>query len=143
MKTRSGIIYPRTIRNIHKINVYNIYNKCSCRSRTPTALALAGEPLVAVPLPVTILLDIEANGLCVRSRLRRRGWSRDHIPVLALCVSLLLGPRLLELGLVLHHQHLTRALLNVLLCYLKYPMQFSRLLFHAMHMKVRDERVKA
>src|SRR3954464_13460146 len=83
---------PRTIRNIRKINVYNIYNKCTCRRRTPTALALAGEPLVAVPLPVTILLAIEANGLCVKSRIRRRGWSRDHILVLALCVSLLLGP---------------------------------------------------
>ena len=92
MNNRSGIIYPRTIRNIRKINVYNIYNKCTYISCTPTSLALVGESLVAVPLPLTILLAIEANGLCVRSRLRRRGWSRDHILVLALCVSLLLGP---------------------------------------------------
>src|SRR4051812_1952212 len=83
---------PRTVKNSRKINAYDIYNKCTSRSRTPTALALAGEPLVAVPLPVTILLAIEANGLCVRSRLRCRGWSWDHILVLALCVSLLLGP---------------------------------------------------
>ena len=54
-------------------------------------------------------------------------------------LAFFLGPTLLELSRFLHHQHLMRAFLNILLCRFEHPMQFSELLIHAMHMIVRDE----
>ena len=95
------------------------------------------KPLATVTLPVTGLLAVIANGLRVRSRLRRSG---GGYRLRALCLSLFLGPTLLELSRFLHHQHLMRAFLNILLCHFEHPMQFSELLIHAMHMLVRDER---
>ena len=86
------------------------------------------KPLATVPLLVTGLLEVIAIGLRVWSSLWRSGGGY-HLR--ALCLSLLLGPTLLELSRFLHHQHLMRAFLNILLCHFEHPMQFSELLIHA------------
>ena len=138
MNNRSGIKYPRATRYVSKVNVYNICNKCTFARRCIFGLlAMLCKPLATVPLPMTGLLAVIANGLRVRFRLRCNG---GGYRLRALCLSLFLGPTLLELSRFLHHQHLMCSFLNILLCHFEHPMQFSELLIHAMHMIVRDER---
>ena len=129
----SGIIYPWTVRCISKINVYNITNKRTWVRSPTSTLGLVSQILAAVPLPVTIRLAIEASGSSCRRWLSPWSSTWDRVLSFASWLSLLLLiPRaLLELSLILYHQHLTNLLWDQpLLSWASHVVQWASYPYH-------------